>query len=88
MTITPGAPREAEPAVPPPAFQSAASEPAITSGVWTPLNNQPSTFSPTFYPNAVFLLTDGRVLVQDANLTVIGWWTLTPDDTGSYINGT
>ena len=34
------------------------------------------------------MLTDGRVLVQDGNLTDVGWWTLTPDNTGSYINGT
>ena len=33
-----------------------------------------------------FLLTDGRVLVQGNNLT--DWWTLTPDQTGSYLNGT
>jgi hypothetical protein len=33
-----------------------------------------------------FLLTDGRVLVQGNSLT--DWWTLTPDQTGSYLNGT
>lgn len=88
MTITSGAPRESEPVVTPPAFQSAVGAPTITSGVWTPLNNQPSSFTPTFYPTGEFLLTDGRVLVQDGSLTAIGWWTLTPDNTGSYINGT
>ena len=55
----------------------------MTSGVWTPLNNQPS-----FTASAgEFLLTDGRVLVEDATLTDVAWWTLTPDITGSYING-
>ena len=32
------------------------------------------------------MLTDGRVLVQDSDAS--DWWTLTPDLTGSYINGT
>ncbi len=55
---------------------------AIISGTWTPLNNQPS-----FGAESVFLLTDGRILTQDSNLTNGAWWTLTPDNTGSYING-
>ena len=33
-----------------------------------------------------FLLTDGRVLIQAGN--DVDWYTLTPDNTGSYINGT
>ena len=73
-----------------PAAESAASAPAVTSGVWTPLNSQP--FQPgvrDFYPGSAFLLTDGRVLVEDDNIqSAIDWWTLTPDHTGSYINGT
>src|SRR5690242_19174795 len=32
------------------------------------------------------LLTDGRVLAQGWNFS--DWWTLTPDITGSYVNGT
>jgi len=32
------------------------------------------------------LLTDGRVLVQ--GFSEAGWWTLTPDNNGSYVNGT
>ncbi|HWJ41546.1 MAG TPA: hypothetical protein VNT29_10440, partial [Candidatus Limnocylindrales bacterium] len=67
-----------------PDFLSAIGAPTVTSGVWTPLNNQPS-FSASA---GVFLLTDGRVLVEDAQLTDVAWWTLTPDNTGSYINGT
>jgi hypothetical protein len=51
------------------------------SQTWTPLKNQPS-----FAANAALLLTDGRVIVQDANAS--DWWTLTPDNTGSYVNGT
>ena len=49
---------------------------------WTPLTNQPA-----FAPGTALLLTDGRVLVQDEN-TYNDWWTLTPDLTGSYLNGT
>ncbi len=67
-----------------PDFLSATGAPAVTSGVWTPLNNQPSFFASA----GAFLLTDGRVLVEDAQLTDVAWWTLTPDNTGSYINGT
>jgi hypothetical protein len=51
------------------------------SQTWTPLKNQP-----TFAANAALLLTDGRVIVQDTNAS--DWWTLTPDNTGSYVNGT
>ncbi len=87
-SIPSGAPLYSRPALPPPASPPASGSPAVTSGVWTPLNNQPYSFSPEFYPAGEFLLTDGRVLVQDGNLTAVGWWTLTPDNTGSYINGT
>jgi hypothetical protein len=78
-----------EPAAPLPAANSAKGAPGATSGIWTPLNDQPYLHPAPFYPNGEFLLTDGRVLVQDGNFTTtIGWWTLTPDNTGSYINGT
>jgi hypothetical protein len=53
---------------------------------WTPLNSQPS-----FNPFAALLLTDGTIAVQDAGSCGCGsgaWWKLTPDKTGSYINGT
>ncbi len=67
-----------------PDFLAATGAPAVTSGIWTPLNNQPS-----FAASAgAFLLTDGRVLVEDSNLADRAWWTLTPDISGSYINGT
>jgi hypothetical protein len=48
---------------------------------WTALKNQP-----IFSANDALLLTDGRVIVQATNSS--DWWTLTPDDTGSYVNGT
>src|SRR5208283_2036784 len=51
---------------------------------WTPLVNQPN-FLP-FGANTPMLLTDGSVLVQDTCAT--DWWRLTPDEHGSYVNGT
>jgi hypothetical protein len=83
FAIPASAPLELQEPAPQSAYQPLAIEPAATSGTWTPLNNQPS-----FGPASVFLLTDGRVLAQDGNLTAVAWWTLTPDNTGSYINGT
>ncbi len=50
---------------------------------WTPLKNQP-----TFQAGAMALLTDGTVLIheeQDNNPEK--WFKLTPDNTGSYVNG-
>jgi hypothetical protein len=44
---------------------------------------------PTFLPNGAsnpILLTDGTVLFQDTGFP--DWWKLTPDKTGSYVNGT
>lgn len=55
-----------------------------SSGPWTPLTNQP-TFLANGAANPI-LLTDGTVLVQDAGGQ--DWWRLTPDLTGSYVNGT
>jgi hypothetical protein len=48
---------------------------------WTPLAHQPS-----FSPNTALLLTDGTVMVQATESG--NWWRLTPDNTGSYVNGT
>jgi len=48
---------------------------------WTPLVNQP-----TFNSSTALLLTDGTVMVQATESGI--WWKLTPDNTGSYINGT
>ena len=41
---------------------------------------------PTIAAGNELLLTDGTVLVQDADSS--DWWKLTPDITGSYLNGT
>ena len=51
------------------------------AGSWTTLNNQPS-----FSANAMLLLTDGTVMVQD--VATQHWWRFTPDAFGSYVNGT
>ena len=51
---------------------------------WQPLANQP-----TFLINGAcnpLLLTDGTVMLQDCGSQ--DWWQLTPDNTGSYVNGT
>jgi hypothetical protein len=58
--------------------------PQVTGSPWTPLANQPS-FLANGASNPI-LLTDGTVLVQDQGS--IDWWKLTPDSTGSYVNGT
>jgi hypothetical protein len=51
---------------------------------WTPLNNQPTKMTGGAGPG--LLMHDGTVLVHDACGT--DWWRLTPDNTGSYVNGT
>jgi hypothetical protein len=48
---------------------------------WTALTNAPS-----FSPSTALLLTDGTIMVQATENNA--WWRLTPDNTGSYINGT
>src|SRR5271156_6951773 len=51
---------------------------------WTPLNNQPGA-----NVGVMLQLRDGRILVheeQSGNSTA--WHILTPDSTGSYVNGT
>ena len=53
----------------------------INAQTWTPLTNQP-----TFSASTAMLLTDGSVMVHDAGAQ--DWWKLTPDASGSYINGT
>src|SRR4030095_8039128 len=66
---------------------SGSEEPA--AGRWDRLVNQPS-----FLCDTAVLLTDGRVMVHqygDPNNNGLGmnnWWALTPDATGSYLNGT
>jgi len=53
---------------------------ANAAGKWTPLKNQP-----TFQTDTALLLTDGTVIVHEYGDS--NWWRLTPDNTGSYLNG-
>jgi len=55
--------------------------PATPGGTWTRLANVP-------IPAAGFqlLLTDGTVIISEVSTN--RWWRLTPDITGSYLNGT
>ena len=48
---------------------------------WQPLQHQP-----TFSASTALLLTDGTVMVQQYSGRQ--WWRLTPDASGSYVNGT
>ena len=53
---------------------------------WQEVAHQPS-----FNPGAMFLLTDGTVLVQNGGPKEGGtnkWWRLAPNAAGSYVNGT
>ncbi|HEV7676687.1 MAG TPA: kelch repeat-containing protein [Candidatus Angelobacter sp.] len=52
---------------------------------WTPLIHQPP-----FQAGTALLLTDGTVMTQQMSggFGTGQWWKLTPDNTGSYINGT
>ena len=51
------------------------------AGTWQPLAHQPN-----FNASTMLLLTDGRVMCQDDGTA--NWHLLTPDGTGSYVNGT
>jgi hypothetical protein len=56
--------------------------PRLTAGTWTALAH--SAPEPI---NTMLLLSDGTVMGAGAN-TETGWYRLTPDSTGSYVNGT
>ncbi len=45
---------------------------------------QPLTHPAPFFASSPLLLTDGTVMVQQGN----AWWKLTPDNLGSYVDGT
>jgi len=68
---------------------SAPHEIPATTAFWTKATN-----APPVSVGAMVLLTNGRVLVHsEPNCTgctgnYSSWYTLTPDDTGSYVNGT
>jgi hypothetical protein len=86
--LTPIPPRGVRSAVAP-ALASAAH--SSTASPWQPLNHQPPFTTNSCnggFPGAAnpLLLTDGTVIVQDAGCQ--DWWRLTPDKTGSYVNGT
>jgi hypothetical protein len=51
---------------------------------WTPLRNQPVWLADG--ASNPILMQDGSVLIQDAGFP--DWWKLTPDENGSYVNGT
>jgi len=55
--------------------------PPITSGAWSGLAHQPPVAV-----NNCLLLTDATVMCQQ--LVTNNWYRLTPDNTGSYVNGT
>src|SRR4029077_18981982 len=65
---------------------SQSARPPIISGTWQPLKN-----APPFSPGTALVLTDGTIMVEDYGPTQGGssnWWSLTPDNTGNYVNGT
>ncbi len=51
------------------------------TGSWQRLVNQPP-----FQTDTALLLTDGTIMVHQYSSS--NWWRLTPDNTGSYVNGT
>jgi hypothetical protein len=55
------------------------------AGGWQELN-APGPFAEG--AGTEMLMTDGTVLVQDYCGSATNWWKLTPDKTGSYLNGT
>ena len=55
--------------------------PRPPSGTWQQTNN-----SINVGLGLPLLLTDGTVIIQDGDAT--DWWKLTPDSSGSYVNGT
>jgi hypothetical protein len=59
----------------------ASSQESLASATWENLKNKP-----TFAVDTSLLLTDGTVMVHEYSSS--NWWRLTPDSTGSYINGT
>jgi hypothetical protein len=64
--------------------QNVTSNASLGPSRWTPLNNQP--FFLVDGASNPILLTDGSVMIQDTAFP--DWWKLTPDSTGSYVNGT
>jgi hypothetical protein len=59
----------------------ASSQQPASSAKWENLKNKP-----TFAPDTALQLTDGTVIVHEYETA--NWWRLTPDNTGSYVDGT
>src|SRR5436309_3499359 len=57
--------------------------PQAGAQTWTQLHNLPPVGIST-----ALLLTDGTVMAQESSCSNGNWWRLTPDNTGSYVNGT
>jgi hypothetical protein len=57
--------------------------PRSNSGTWAGLTN---TFPGAGFPDTALQLTDGSILMHDGCTT--DWYKLSPDNTGSYANGT
>jgi hypothetical protein len=62
------------------AWSGIASSQEPVTAKWTKLTNQP-----TFNTDTALMLTDGTVMMHQYNSNK--WWRLTPDITGSYVNG-
>src|SRR5882762_11345218 len=67
----------------------------VAAGIATCQTWQPLTHQPSFSPGAVLLLTDGTVLAHSepnclncTSTDYSSWYKLTPDSSGSYVNGT
>src|SRR5207249_3881859 len=59
----------------------------VSAQSWTAMNHQPcSVGQPCFFPGTALLLTDGAVMAQNNGGN--DWYRLTPDNNGSYVNGT
>jgi len=73
-----------DPRVPPagPQPSSRPTDAVPDSSPWTAL-----VHAPPFFPSSMVLLTDGTVMAQDSSGNG-QWWKLTPDSTGSYVDGT
>jgi hypothetical protein len=74
------------PAGPKAALARVGTSPGTAAPGWQQLTN-----APPFDPGAMYLLTDGTVMVQALNPGGTGspnWWRLTPDSSGNYSDGT
>jgi hypothetical protein len=69
------------------AHAASAALPADPSSPWQTLTNQPPVLDyAACGPGNPLLLTDGTIMVADDGCQ--DWWKLTPDEFGSYVNGT